>query len=107
MYVDYDSDVDMYVYESDEDDEYNGGTSKRKRKRKGGGSGANRPPAKEDSSLRAIERGIRLQKVLSESLGLRGPFGNIPITSNAKDFSLPPEWSCRHKVAVISRFTVK
>jgi hypothetical protein len=35
--------------------------------------------------------------VLSESVGWRGPFGKLPIASNAADFSLPSDWSCRHK----------
>jgi hypothetical protein len=90
IYIDYDSDVDLYVYESDDDDEF--GTSRSKRKRKS----ASQAPPKEDASSRPIERSIRLQRVMSESTGLRHPFANIPISSDASQFSLPFEWKCRY-----------
>lgn len=92
VYVDEDSDVDMYEYESDKDDDYDGRSSK-KRKR-----ASSQKPTREDSSLKAIERPIRLQKVMSDSVGLRGPFSNIPINSDASTFSLPPEWTSRHSL---------
>jgi hypothetical protein len=94
IYVDYDSDVDMYQYESDQDDEYNG-SKFRKRKRAG-----LTQTKKDDSSLRAIERGIRLQKTLSESLGLYFPFANLPLNSDGMTYALPPEWSCRRKLPI-------
>ena len=85
VYVDYDSDVNMCVYESDQDDDY--GTARKRKKRQS----ASRMPAKEDAAARGIERGIRVQKILSETLGKRGPLANLPIQSNASDFTLPPE----------------
>ena len=98
IYVDYDSDVDMYVYESDYDDDY--GYSRKRRKRPGthaADRGNRSLRASEESATRGIERGIRVQKMLSDSLGLRGPLSNLPILSNASDFSLPSDWLCRFK----------
>jgi Bromodomain len=102
IYVDYDSDVDMYVYESDYDDDK--GFSRKRRKRPGtqhsNADRSNRSlPTSEDSSTRCIERGIRIQKLLSDAQGLRGPLSNLPIVSNAADFSLPSDWICRYKPA--------
>jgi hypothetical protein len=92
VYVDYDSDVDMYVYESDADEDYDGPQRKvRKRKRQV------RMKNKEDASARTIERPIRLQSTLSESMGLRGYFANLPVQSDASSFGLPSEWSSRRK----------
>jgi Bromodomain len=107
IYVDYDSDVDMYVYESDYDDEK--GYSRKRRKRPGTHSNADRGnrslPSSEDSATRCIERGLRIQKMLSDTLGLRGPLSNLPIVSNASDFSLPSDWLCRYKPATIESDT--
>jgi len=91
IYVDYDSDVDLYEYESDRDEEFGGSRASRKRKR--GVSTV----LKEDSAARAIERPFRLQKIISEASGLRGPFTDLPINSDASTFSLTSEWRCRHK----------
>eukprot|EP00980_Cylindrotheca_fusiformis_P002470 scaffold584_cov132-Cylindrotheca_fusiformis.AAC.23 len=89
VYIDDESDVDMYEYESDQDDEYDGGRKKRKRKRgKGGG-------AKDEYSARAIENAIRLQATLREATDLRGPFANLPINMESASFTLSPTWSCR------------
>jgi len=92
IYADEDSDVDMYNYESDADDDYDGQRKSRKRKR------PVRMKNKEDASARTVERPIRLQGALSESMGLRGYFSNLPVNSDASTFGLPPEWSCRRKV---------
>lgn len=94
VYVDDESDVDMYEYESDQDDEYDGGKKRRKRKRgKRGGS-------KDEYSARAIENAIRLQTTLREATDLRGPFANLPINMEAIAFTLPPAWSCRPSTGV-------
>jgi hypothetical protein len=86
VYVDYDSDVNIYVYESDQqDDDY--GTARKRKKQQS----ATRMPAKEDAAARGIERGIRVQKILTETLGKCGPLANLPIQLNASDFTLPPE----------------
>ena len=75
IYVDDDSDVDMY--ESDRGDDDYTAKSARQRKRK-------RPSrSKEDFSTYALEGGIRLQHALSESQGLRGPFAELNICSHA------------------------
>lgn len=92
LYVDYDSDVDNYVYESDHDDEYT--AERRGRKRKTGSRSTN----KDELSFRAIEGVVRMQKSISESLGLRGPFADFPINTNAQTYSLPKQWSCRRGV---------
>lgn len=91
VYSEYESDVDMYEYESEADDEFvTSGRSRRKRKQ----SSSAQTPIKEDSSSRAIERPIRLQKILSEQ-GVRGSLANMPISTDASTFSIPPGWSCR------------
>jgi hypothetical protein len=95
IYVDEDSDADMYDYESDRDDEeYDGRRRnlKKKRKRPGG--------KRDDESLKAMEAPIRLQNVLSETQGLRGPFADLNIRSNASEFSMSNDWNCRHKAPV-------
>jgi hypothetical protein len=92
VYVDEDSDVDMYEYESDRDDEEFGGGRRASRKRK-------RIGRREDFSTQAIEGPVYLQKTLSESVGLRGPFSSLPINSEAAGFSLTSEWNCRHRTA--------
>jgi hypothetical protein len=91
IYLDEDSDVDLYEYESDPDDDYRSSGKSRKRK-----PSDNRSPIKEDSSTRSIERPTRLDKVLCES-GLRGPFVNMPISTEASSFSLPQGWCCRRR----------
>lgn len=91
VYVEYDSDVDMYVYESDQDEDY--GSSRRNRKRK---RPAQQKVLKEDASARAIERPCRLQKIMSESTGLRGLFADLPVNSDPSTFALPSEWTCKH-----------
>ena len=93
IYIDEDSDID-YEYESDNDDDDDYGGFRRKRKRS---KGANRPKA-DDNSTRAMEQGVRLQKTLSETLGLRGPFANFNVDNEAATFSLPPNWGCRRKI---------
>lgn len=91
VYIDEDSDVDMYEYESDRDDEdFAAGQRAKKRKRK---SAVN----KDDVSLKATAGPVRLQKTLSETLGLRGPFASLPVISDANGFSLRSEWGCRHQ----------
>jgi hypothetical protein len=91
VYVDEDSDVDIYEYESDRDDDFETGGTKRSRKRSRGRSSTN----KDDSSSRAIEHSVRLQNTLRDTVGLRGPFANLPINSDSSSFSLPPRWGCR------------
>jgi hypothetical protein len=82
----------MYEYESDRDDEEFGGGRRASRKRK-------RIGRREDFSTQAIEGPVYLQKTLSESVGLRGPFSSLPINSEAAGFSLTSEWNCRHRTA--------
>ncbi|CAB9517184.1 Bromodomain-containing protein 2 [Seminavis robusta] len=95
IYMDEDSDVDMYEYESDndDDDDYHGGGSRRKRKRS---KGQARPKA-DDNSTRAMEHAVRLQKTLSDTLGLRGPFANFRVENDSSSFSFPANWSCRRR----------
>ena len=105
LYVDYDSDVDMYVYESDNDDtNYSRNRKKRStisnaNKQSNGGK-HNRGPISEDAPTRAVERGIRIQKMLSDTFGVRGPLSDLPIQSDPSDFSLPSEWTCQYKTHV-------
>ena len=101
IYVDEDSDVDMYVYESDGDDDY-AGSARRKRKRSAA-------PAvlKEDTSMRVMERPHRLQKILSESTGLRGPLADFPVNGSAGAFTLPPEWTCRRRAVSAGEASVE
>ncbi|KAL7564416.1 hypothetical protein ACA910_002734 [Epithemia clementina (nom. ined.)] len=88
-YVEYDSDVDMYTYESEKDDDYEDSRHSRKRKEsRSGWSG-------EDTASKAIERVVKLQKVLGDSQGLRAPLSHLPINSNAATFSLSSVWTCR------------
>lgn len=94
IYIDEDSDADMYTNESDGDDEYDG-QKKKNRKRKRPARARN----KEDASARTIERPVRLQGTLSESMGLRGYFANLPVQSDASSFGLPSEWTCRRRNA--------
>ena len=93
VYIDYDSDVDAYVYESDNDDDFVEGRNARVRKRSA------RQPLKEDPSARAIEHSLRLQKFLSDPHELKGPFANVPVNTNASSFSLSRDWSCRWKTS--------
>jgi hypothetical protein len=90
--MDEDSDVDMYVYESDPDESY---TSNNRRKRKRPAS--SHKPLKEDASTRVVERPIRLQKLVNETYGLQGLFGDFPIKRESTSFSLPPGWTCRRQ----------
>jgi len=85
QYLDLDSDVDM-------DENYESDTRESSRKRKAGGSSI-----KEDYALQAKMMPLRLQNVLNESSGLKGPFAELPIISDPSLFSLTPEWNCRHK----------
>ena len=95
VYSEYESDVDMYEYESDADEEFvASGRSRRKRKQS-----SDKAPIKEDASSRAVERPIRLQKILSEQ-GVRGSLANMPIATDVFTFSLPPGWSCRVRTGV-------
>lgn len=90
VYSEYESDVDMYEYESEADDDFvASGRSRRKRKQS-----SSQVPVKEDASSRAVERPVRLQKILSEQ-GVRGSLANMPISNDVSTFSLPPGWSCR------------
>lgn len=91
VYVDEDSDVDIYEYESDRDDDFEMGGTRRSRKRNRGRTSTN----KDDFSSRAIEHSVRLQNTLRDTVGLRGPFANLPVNSDASSFSLPPRWSSR------------
>jgi hypothetical protein len=90
IYVDEDSDADIYVYTSDQDEEF---VESRNRKRKRGSKQA----PKEDVSSRAVERTIRLQKIVNESAGLSGQLANLPANSDASSFSLPTGWDCHYK----------
>jgi hypothetical protein len=92
IYVEYDSDTDMYGYDDDKDEDYGGSTNSRKRKR------PIRTPTKEDPSLKAVERGIPLAKVMPDGDTLRGPFANFPINTDASSFALPPDWTCHRDV---------
>lgn len=90
VYVDEDSDADIYEYESDADDEFVSAGRNRKRK-----SSSSRASNSEDFSALSIERPTRLQKLLSESMGVRGLLTNLPLNSNVPTFSLPSGWGCR------------
>lgn len=92
VYVDDDSDIDMYTFESDHDDDFNG-SGGRSRKRKL--SVAN--TVKEDASTRAIERGTRIQKMINDQTGLRGPLSKMHVQTEALMFALPPGWTCRNQ----------
>ena len=100
VYVDEDSDVDLYEYESDKDDDFEAGASRRSRKRKRPGRGS---ANKDDFSSRAIEHPVRLQNTLRDTLGLRGPFANLPVNSDASTFALSPAWSCRKASGLIGK----
>ncbi|GAX12049.1 hypothetical protein FisN_8Lh149 [Fistulifera solaris] len=93
VYSEYESDVDMYEYESDADDDFvASGRSRRKRNQSSA-----QAPVKEDASSRAVERPVRLQKILSEQ-GVRGSLTNMPISTDVSTFSLPPGWTCRARI---------
>ena len=98
VYVDEDSDVDMYKYESDHDEDYQI-ESRRNRKRK--------QPAKsipkEDAAARAMERALRLQKIVNETTGLHGPLSTLSVNFDPATFSLPEDWTCRHKEIVCGK----
>lgn len=88
VYLEYDSDTDLYGYDDEKDEDYDGSSSNRKRKR------TLRTPTKEDPCVKAIERGIPLQKLMPDGTSLRGPFGNFPVNSDAASFALPSDWTC-------------
>ena len=88
IYIEYDSDTDMYGFDDEKDEDYDGSANNRKRKR------TIRTATKEDPCLKAIERGIPLAKVLPDGETLRGPFGNFPVNTDASSFALPPDWTC-------------
>jgi hypothetical protein len=87
VYVEYDSDTDMYGYDDAKDEDYDGSNRKRRR--------APRAGTKEDPSIKAIERPTALQKVMPDGNSLRGPLSNLPVTSEASTFALPTEWRCK------------
>jgi len=89
MYVDDDSDVEMYQYESDDDEEFVTSSSRRKRGRH------DKRPIKEDSSARVVERPLKLNKLMNEQMGLRGNFANLPLDADTSSFAMPPHWTCR------------
>lgn len=95
VYVDDDSDVDIYEpNDSDNDEDFDGG-NRRKRKR-----GVSRGGTQKDElAARAIEHPIRLQSTIRDNADLRGPFANLPINTTASTFSLPPQWTCRSTLA--------
>ena len=75
----------MYVDESDQDDDFE--TSRKRRKRRSAGMAS----STEDAAVaRCMERGVRLQNSLSETMGVRGPLVNLSIASSATELSLPP-----------------
>ena len=81
QYVDLDSDVDMDESDKDED---------RKRKRK---------VVKDEGGPQRDTLGpLRLQNLVNETQGLKGPFGKISVVTDPSLFSLTPEWNCRHQV---------
>lgn len=92
VYVEEDSDVDMYEYESDYDDDVGGAGSKRSRGRKK----KKKPEKEEDNATKAIEAPIRLPRV-SDTNVTEGILTSLPISTNAKAFSMPPEWNVRYK----------
>jgi len=89
IYVDEDSDIDLYEYESDYDDEMGGREVSRRGKRKRGGSKSGRV---EDFATRAIESPVSFSAHLVSSM-----LSKLSITVDANLFGLPQEWSCRHK----------
>ena len=89
IYIEYDSDTDMFGYDDDKDEDYDNNASSRKRRR------TVRMPTKEDPCVKAIERGIPLQKIMPDGDSLRGPLGNLPVNSDSSSFALPPDWNCR------------
>ena len=111
LYVDDDSDVDMYAYESDYDDNNNYSRNRKKRStnpnssRPSNAGKHSRGPVSEDAPTRAVERGSRIQKMLSDTLGVRGHLSNLPIQSDPSDFSLPSEWTCQYKQEVTATQT--
>ena len=88
VYVEYDSDVDLYD-ESEKDDDYEESRQSSRRKQKSGGWSG------EDTASKAIERAIKLQKVLGDSQGLRVPLSHLPINSNVDRYSLSSDWNCQ------------
>ena len=88
VYIEYDSDTDLYGYDDEKDEDYDGNANNRRKKR------SIRTPTKEDPCVKAVERGIPLQKVIPDGATLRGPFGNLPVNSEASSFSLPSNWTC-------------
>jgi len=91
VYVDDDSDVDMYMYESDYDDEYDGRKTSRGKKR---GRPSFRP---QDFATRAVEYPITIPDSGGTELPITDFISNLPIATNVRRFHLPPEWSCRYR----------
>ena len=89
VYVDEDSDVDMYEYESDYDDEHgtSSGRSGKKRSRAKSSS-----PKFDDYATRAIEVPVNVPKQMEPGL-----FSSLPISTDAKNFGLPEEWTCQKR----------
>ena len=83
LYVDEESDIDMYEYESDYDDEF--GSSSRNRRKRSRSKGSK----VEDFMTRAIEHPINAPKDLDSSL-----ISSLPISNDESTFSLPRTWTC-------------
>ena len=93
MYIDEDSDVDMYVDESDYDDDHaSSRRGRNKRKRSNAKDSAN---FKDEAAARPLENVIRLQNCLKDGNDLRGRFSTLPVNSYASTYSMPNGWSCR------------
>ncbi len=86
MYVAEDSDVDMYEYESDQDEEYDAYPGKRGKKR----NRSSKSARVEDYATRAIEVPIKIPRTFDAPL-----FSSLPISTDAKNFALPCEWTCK------------
>lgn len=85
MYVAEDSDADMYEYESDNDDDYDASLGKRGKKRS-----RTKSSRFEDYATRAIEIPIKIPNNMDSPL-----FSALPISTDAKNFALPSEWTCQ------------
>jgi len=93
IYVDEDSDIDMYEYESDYDDDAGGAGSKRGRGRKK----KRKAEKEEDNATKAIESPIRLPRASDIEIK-EGILTSLPLSINARSFSMPPEWSARYLI---------
>ena len=92
IYVDEDSDVDMYEYESDYDDDVGGAGSKRSRGRK---KKKKKSEKEEENATKAIEAPIRVPRVSDTNVS-EGILTSLPISTDARAFSMPPEWTVRY-----------